>query len=98
LTHPAMLQLLFNVLLFIPLGFFVRVLAGRGIFTALFVGFGVSLLVETTQLTGVWGVYPCAFRFFDVGDLTTNTLGALLGAVFGLVIPRAHRGLAKAAD
>lgn len=98
LTHPAVLQLAFNVLLFVPLGFFLRVLGGRGLITALVVGFGLSLFVETTQLTGVWGIYPCAYRFFDVGDLITNTTGAMLGAVFGLVVPRAHRGLAVAAD
>lgn len=98
LTHPAVLQLAFNVLLFVPLGFFLRVLGGRGIVTALLVGLGLSLFIETTQLTGVWGIYPCAYRFFDVGDLMTNTTGALLGAVFGLVVPRAHRGLSKAPD
>jgi len=98
LTHPAMLQLAFNVLLFVPLGFFLRVLLNRGILTALVIGFGLSLFVETTQLTGVWGIYPCAYRFFDVGDLATNTAGALIGAIFGLVVPRAHRGLSKAAD
>lgn len=98
LLHPAALQLAFNVLLFVPLGFFVRVLLDRGILTAFVAGFGLSLFVETTQLTGVWGLYPCAYRFFDVGDLMTNTTGALVGVVFGLVVPRAHRGLSKAAD
>jgi len=98
LTHPALLQLAFNVLLFVPLGFFVRVLFGRGVVTTMLVGFGLSLFIETTQLTGVWGIYPCAYRFFDVGDLITNTSGVLLGAVFALVVPRARRGLSKAAD
>ena len=98
LTHPAILQLVFNVLLFAPLGFLLRVLGGRGILTALFVGLGLSLLVETTQLTGVWGIYPCAYRFFDVGDLMTNTAGAVLGSLVALVVPRERRGLAKVTD
>ncbi|MGF2949207.1 VanZ family protein [Microbacterium alcoholitolerans] len=98
LTNPAVLQLAFNVLLFVPLGFFLRVLGGRGIIAALLVGFGLSLFIETTQLTGVWGIYPCAYRFFDVGDLITNTTGALLGSILALVVPRAHRGLAVAPD
>ncbi|GAA3933326.1 VanZ family protein [Microbacterium soli] len=98
LTHPAFLQLAFNVLLFVPFGFFLRVLGGRGLLAALLIGGGLSLFIETTQLTGVWGVYPCAYRFFDVGDLMTNTTGALLGSVFGLVVPRAHRGLGATAD
>ncbi|MFK3676966.1 VanZ family protein [Microbacterium sp. NPDC090218] len=98
LRHPALLQLLFNVLLFVPLGVFVRVLAGRGILVALVSGFGLSLLVETTQLTGVWGLYPCAYRFFDVGDLMTNTLGAVVGCVLALVVPRSLRGAEARAD
>ncbi|WP_223587262.1 VanZ family protein [Microbacterium sp. OVT16B] len=98
LRHPALLQLVFNVLLFVPLGVFLRVLGARGIPTALAVGFGLSLLIETTQLTGVWGLYPCAYRFFDVGDLMTNTTGAVLGSVFALVVPRSLRGVRARAD
>jgi len=91
-TDFAVLQLALNVLLFLPLGFFVRVLGGRGILTALLVGFGVSLVIETTQLTGVWGLYPCAYRVFDVDDLLTNTVGAVLGSVLALIVPRRIRG------
>ncbi|KJL48474.1 VanZ like family protein [Microbacterium hydrocarbonoxydans] len=98
LRHPALLQLVLNVLLFVPLGVFLRVLGARGIVTALAVGLGLSLLIETTQLTGVWGLYPCAYRFFDVGDLMTNTTGSVLGSIFALVVPRAKRGMAPRAD
>ena len=90
LTDPAVLQVLLNVLLFVPLGFFVRVLGGRGIPTAVIAGFAVSALVETTQLTGVWGLYPCAYRVFDVDDLLANTGGALLGSLLALLVPRRH--------
>ncbi len=95
---PAFLQIALNVVLFLPLGFFVRVLGGRGIFVAFAAGLGLSMFVETTQLTGVWGLYPCAYRVFDVGDLMTNTLGALVGSVIGFIVPRVHRGSAKASD
>ena len=98
ITRPEILQLVFNVLLFVPLGAFLRVLGARGILTSLIVGFGLSLLIETTQLTGVWGLYPCAYRFFDVGDLMTNTLGAVIGSVAALVVPRSMRGMAPKAD
>ncbi|MDD7927868.1 VanZ family protein [Microbacterium thalli] len=87
-TDVVVLQLALNVLLFLPLGFFLRVLARRGILTALLVGFGISLLIELTQLTGVWGIYPCAYRVFDVDDLLTNTGGAVLGSLLALVVPR----------
>jgi len=92
LTDFAVLQLALNVLLFLPLGFFVRVLGGRGILVAFVTGLLVSLTIETTQLTGAWGIFPCAYRVFDVDDLLTNTLGAVLGSLLALVVPRRHRG------
>ena len=44
--------------------------------------FGVllTLTVELTQLTGIWGLYPCAYRQFNVDDLLLNTLGVISGA------------------
>ena len=36
---------------------------------------------ELTQLTGVWGVYPCAYRQFNVDDLMLNALGMLAGFI-----------------
>lgn len=88
LSDSAFLQLALNVLLFLPLGFFVRVLARRGILVAFAAGLGISLIVEFTQLTGVWGVYPCAYRVFDVDDLLTNTIGAVIGSILALLVPR----------
>ena len=44
-------------------------------------GAGLSLAVELTQLTGLWGGYPCAYRQFNVDDLLMNTAGVLAGAV-----------------
>ncbi len=97
LRRPELQQLLLNVLLFVPLGFFVRGLLARGFVITVLSGFGVSLFIETTQLTGVWGVYPCAYRFFDVGDLLTNTVGAFLGAVLALLVPARVWGLSARA-
>lgn len=44
----------------------------------MFCGIGLTLLVELTQLTGAWGLYPCAWRKFDVDDLMANALGVAL--------------------
>lgn len=90
-TDPA-LQLLLSMLLFVPLGFLLRVLGGRGVTTALVAGLLLSGFIEVTQLTGVWGLYPCAYRAFDVGDLLANTLGAVLGSLLALAVPRRRRG------
>lgn len=98
LTNPLVLQLVLNVLLFVPLGFFLRVLGNRGIFVAFLVGFALSAFIETTQLTGVWGLYPCAYRVFDVDDMLTNTSGAVLGSILSLVVPKSLRGSKPSAD
>lgn len=44
--------------------------------------FGATLTgtIELTQLTGFWGIYPCAYRQFNVDDLLLNLLGVLAGA------------------
>jgi VanZ family protein len=81
LRNRAFLQVVLNVVLFLPFGVFVRLITHRGVVVATALGFAVSLLIEVTQLTGVWGVYPCAYRLFDVDDLLTNTVGAFLGAL-----------------
>lgn len=39
----------------------------------------LSLGIELTQLTGLWGVYDCAWRQFDVDDLILNISGVLSG-------------------
>ncbi|MGX6508470.1 VanZ family protein [Rhodococcus sp. SJ-2] len=89
------MQLALNVLLFVPLGFFLRTLGGRGMVTAGAVGLGLSAFIEFTQLTGVWGLYPCAYRVFDVDDLLTNTVGAIAGSMVALLVPRRLRGAAE---
>ncbi|MCK6079664.1 VanZ family protein [Microbacterium sp. EYE_5] len=98
LTDVRLLQVAFNVLLFVPLGFLVRVVGRRGVLIGAATGLAVSLVVEFTQLTGVWGVFPCAYRLFDVGDLTTNVTGAIVGSLLGLFVPGRLRGVERAAD
>jgi glycopeptide antibiotics resistance protein len=68
-----------NVALLVPLGFFLRYLAGMRFLAATALAIGVSLLFELTQLTGLWFAYPCAYRLFSVDDLMLNTAGAVLG-------------------
>ena len=79
-ANPALQGVLLNVALFLPLGVFLRAMARRSTAAAVAIGPCVSLLLELTQLTGLWGVYECPYRIFDVDDLMTNTVGVLLGA------------------
>ncbi|WEV69408.1 VanZ family protein [Bifidobacterium sp. ESL0775] len=87
----AALQLLLNVVFFIPLGFALTRWARWKFYAVVPAGFLVSLFIETSQLTGVWGIYPCAYRQFDVDDLLTNTLGAIIGCfiawIYGALVP-----------
>ncbi|UTT41225.1 VanZ family protein [Glutamicibacter mishrai] len=81
-TSFVLWQVLFNIILFMPLGILaVRWLRGN-IFTGMVLGFAVSLTIELTQYTGIWGLYNCAYRVADVDDLIMNTGGAFIGAVF----------------
>lgn len=76
---PAVAQLVANVALFVPFGF----IAGRGLRigapASAALGFLASFGIELAQLTGLFGVYPYAYRTFETTDLATNTLGALCG-------------------
>ena len=92
LRDPVFLQLALNVLLFVPLGFYLRVILRRGVVTAALVGFAMSLLIECTQLTGVWHLYDCPYRLFDVDDLVVNTLGAIGGSLLSAIFVRRRRG------
>ncbi|WP_181274015.1 VanZ family protein [Brevibacterium oceani] len=93
MTNPAVLQVALNVILFVPLGWFVRQLAGRGIVVATITGLAASALIEVTQITGIWGIYSCAYRVFDVDDLMMNTFGAFLGSLASLLLLRRQEGL-----
>lgn len=97
LSNPALQVTLFNVLFFMPLGFLLRAMFGFGVARAAIFGFAASLTVELTQLTGIWGLYPCSYRLFSVGDLETNTLGAVLGSLVALLFFR-NRGARVAPD
>ncbi len=82
----AVLQVVFNVVLFVPLGAFLRRHIGTSISLAITIGFGISLLVEITQGTGIFGLYDCAYRVADVDDLITNTTGGVVGAFLAPVL------------
>jgi glycopeptide antibiotics resistance protein len=92
LREPAFQQIVLNVLLFVPLGYFLRVILHRGVVVATVAGFCVSLLIELTQKTGDWHLYSCAYRLFDVDDLIVNTLGATVGSLLSILVVRRRTG------
>lgn len=72
-------QIAANVVMQVPLGFYLRYYFRCSLKKTLLIGFLISLFYETTQLTGLWFIYPQAYRLASVDDLITNTLGALIG-------------------
>lgn len=74
-TFVVAANLLGNILIFVPYGFFVSV-AGRtrGFFKTFFFSMFLSLAVETVQLIARVGS-------FDVDDILLNTIGGVLGYI-----------------
>ncbi|MCX2950687.1 VanZ family protein [Lentzea sp. NEAU-D7] len=83
-------QMTLNVLLFVPLGAMLMFWGRRSIGQAALIGYGVSLLIEGSQL--LW-----ANRIFDVDDLITNTTGTALGWLGALAAVKVHARVTTAA-
>ncbi len=83
-------QMTMNVLLFVPLGAMLMIWGRRSAGQAALIGYGVSLLVEGSQL--LW-----ANRIFDVDDLVTNTTGTALGWLGALAAVKVHARIRTAA-
>jgi len=86
LTSHAFLQVVLNVVLFVPFGAIARRYWSRGLGSSILLGALVSVLIEATQYTGIWGLYECAYRVADVDDVITNTLGAAVGALIAPIV------------
>lgn len=69
----------FNILLTLPLGIFLRYYFKCNKKRVIFLSFLLSLFFELTQLSGLYFIYPRGYRLFDVDDLILNTFGGLLG-------------------
>ena len=79
ITSGTAVQFGLNLFMLAPCAFFLRAGWRHGIWTALAIGFGTSLAIETSQLTGIFGIMPCAYRTFATEDLWANTLSAVMG-------------------
>ena len=82
LTCADMFQMLANISMLMPLGFYLRYYFGLSMKKTVLIGFGASLFFEITQRTGLYGIYPKPYRFTEMDDLINNTLGTFLGYVF----------------
>ena len=72
-------QTIYNFLLMVPFGMFLRYYFKCRFKKVVLFTFMLSLFFELTQLTGLYFIYPHAYRLFDVDDLIVNTLGGIFG-------------------
>lgn len=79
IKQGVFLQPTFNLLLLLPFGIYLRYYFEKSWKKTLLFCFLLSLFFELTQLSGIYGIYPRAYRLFDVDDLILNTLGGMLG-------------------
>ncbi|MDV6039438.1 VanZ family protein [Bacillus sp. SM-B1] len=94
LKESAFLQVAFNVLLIVPFGIYLRYYFRRSFLQTICISFCLSLFFELTQVTGLYGIYNCAYRLFDIDDLFLNTLGGVIGfiiaPIFMYFLPKAN--------
>lgn len=78
LTDRTIAATMMNYLVCAAIGAGFALARARFWMTALF-GAALTLAIELTQLTGFWGLWPCAWRQFNVDDLMLNFLGVTSG-------------------
>lgn len=88
-------QIIFNILLLLPFGVYLRYYFRRKWWQVLIMSFAYSLFFELTQLSGLYGIYRYPYRFFEIDDLICNTLGGMTGylitPLFVFFIPKRER-------
>lgn len=87
-TSFPVLQLLMNMALFLPLGLILRGVFRQDTTTSLALAVLLSALIEITQYTGAFGLYPCGVRIADIEDLLANAVGAWIGALLAPLLTR----------
>lgn len=86
LKSPIVYTTLFNIAITIPFGIYLRYYFKKKWYITIIYTFLLSLFFELTQLTGLYGLYPKAYRLFDVDDLMVNTLGGFIGYIITPII------------
>lgn len=79
LNEPSLYLIVFNILLTVPFGVYLRYYFQCSWKKTLLLTFLLTLSFECLQLSALFGYYPRPYRLFDVDDLITNTLGGMLG-------------------
>ena len=86
LKNPNVYTVLFNFILTLPFGVFLKYYFKRKWWEVLTLSFLLSLFFEVTQLSCLFGIYPRPYRLFDVDDLIVNTTGGLIGYILTPIV------------
>lgn len=91
LKDSSVYTVLFNFVLTLPFGVYLRYYFNRKWWEVLVMSFMLSLFFEITQLSCLFGIYPRPYRLFDVDDLIVNTTGGMIGfaltPLFSKILP-----------
>lgn len=88
LKDKALLTTLFNVIMTLPFGFYLRYYFRNTFSQIIKKTFLLSFFFELTQLSGLYFIYNGNYRLFDVDDLITNTLGGILGYLLAILLAK----------
>ena len=88
LKEPYFYQVIYNLLLTVPFGIYLRYYFRCSFKKTVFFTFLLTLFFELTQLTGLYGLYPRNYRLFDVDDLIINTMGGIIGYLLAGMIQK----------
>ena len=72
ITIPSIYTVIFNIIMFMPLGVYLRYYYKCSLKKTIIISLLISLFFELTQLTGLYYIYPRPYRNFDVDDLLIN--------------------------
>ncbi|MGB5953639.1 MAG: VanZ family protein [Ornithinimicrobium sp.] len=84
LFDPVLRQVLLNIVLFVPLGYGLRMLGSWSSPAIVAIALACSAVIEVSQGTGLWFIYDCAYRVMDVDDVLANTAGAATGLTLAI--------------
>lgn len=91
LDHPssavAVVGILGNVAVFVPIGFLVPVVFRVRVGVAVLVCAGLSVAIEVVQ--------PLVGRAFDIDDVLLNAIGGAIGAIAGVALVARHATTAR---
>ena len=91
LRQECVYVVLFNVLLTMPFGMYMKYYFKKNLIVTTFLTFCLSAFFEFTQYTGLYFIYQGSYRICDVDDLIQNTAGGILGyilmSILGFMLP-----------